>query len=205
MKLTEPKVRIFDITAFDNPAEYERAYLTLCDERRARVDLYRKEDDKKRSLAAGLILQDSLFDLDICDFSIEYGSHGKPYLQGRDDIFFSLSHSGIYAVCAIYDKEVGVDIEKVSEVPVKLIRKVATEEESDFLMSLDERVRGQQFARLWTAKESYVKRDGSGFLIPPTELSVKLGETLSISINGKREDVEFKEIPLSGYKLTICY
>ncbi len=205
MKLKEPKVRIFDITAFDDPSEYEKAYRALCDERRARVDLYRKEDDKKRSLAAGLILQDSLLDLGVCDYSIEYAPHGKPYLKGRDDIFFSLSHSGNYAVCAIYNKEVGIDVEKVSEVPIKLIQKVATEEESDFLMSLQESARGEQFARLWTAKESYVKRDGSGFLIPPTELSVNLAEKLSISKNGKREDVHFKEIPLSEYKLTVCY
>jgi 4'-phosphopantetheinyl transferase len=141
----------------------------------------------------------------VSDFSIEYSSHGKPYLKARDDIFFSLSHSGNYAVCAIYDKEVGVDIEKVSEAGEKLIRKVTTDSEFDFLMSLEQKARNEEFMRLWTAKESYVKRDGSGFLIPPTELAVDLSGMLSISRNGKSENVSFREISVSGYKLTVCY
>lgn len=205
MKFKEPAVRIFDITAFDDPAEYEKAYLTICAERRERVDLYRKAEDKKRALAASVLLKESLSLLGVCDFSIGYGSHGKPYLKGRDDIFFSLSHSGNYAVCAVYDGEVGIDVEPVSSVTEKLIRKVATEKEYELLKSLDETERSEQFARLWTAKESYVKRDGRGFLIPPTELSVTLVDALSISHNGKNVRVTFKEIPLSGYKLTVCY
>lgn len=205
MKFNEPAVGIFDVTAFDNPAEFERAYLALCASRRERADRYRKEDDKKRSVAASFLLQKGLSQLGVFDFSVKYGEHGKPYLEDREDIFFSLSHSGSYAACAIYDKKVGVDVEKISSASEGLIRKVATDSEYEFLMSLQENARCEQFARLWTAKESYVKRDGSGFLIPPTEISVELSETLSILRNGKRENVSFKEIPLLGYKLTVCY
>lgn len=205
MNFNEPEVSVFDISAFDNLTEYEKAYRSLCAERRERVNRYRKEEDKKRALAASVLLQERLSNLGIRDFSIECGAYGKPYLKGRDDIFFSLSHSGNFAVCAVYDREVGTDIEVVSNVSEKVIRKVTTDEEFELLMSLGEAERNEQFARLWTAKESYVKRDGSGFLIPPTELSVDLGETLSISNNGKRKDVYFKEIFLSGYKFTVCY
>ena len=205
MKFKEPKVSIVDITAFDAPVEFEMAYLSLCAERRERVDLYRKEDDKKRALAASVLLRESLFELGVSDFSIVCGENGKPYLKDSEDIFFSLSHSGNYAVCAIYNKEIGVDVEKISEAQEKLIRKVTTDSEYDFLMSLDEEARNEQFARLWTAKESYVKRDGSGFIIPPTELSVDLSGELSISRNGNRENISFEEITLSGYKLTVCY
>ena len=205
MKLKEPVVKVCEISAFDAPEKYEKAYSSLCAGRRERVDSYRKEDDKKRALAASVLLQDCLSESGVSVFSIVYGENGKPYLKDRCDIFFSLSHSGDYAVCAIYDREVGVDVEKISGASEKLIRKVTADSEFDFLMSLDKSACNEEFARLWTAKESYVKRDGSGFLIPPTELSVDLSDVLSISRDGKRENVSFREIPIPGYKLTVCY
>ena len=52
--------------------------------------------------------------------------HGKPYAAGLD-VHFSISHSGNYAVCAVSDKEIGVDVEKIREINPKIFERFASE------------------------------------------------------------------------------
>ena len=86
----------------------------------------------------------------------EYGLHdlpetakapgGKPYFPDRPDVCFNLSHSHGAAVCALHDKPVGIDIEKLRPAPKRL----------------SDGMEDEVFFRLWTAKEATVKRRGEG-------------------------------------------
>lgn len=86
----------------------------------------------------------------------EYGLHeppeiaresgGKPFFPGRPDIHFNLSHSHGAAVCALHDKPVGVDVEKLRPAPRRLA----------------DGMEDEAFFRLWTAREATVKRRGQG-------------------------------------------
>ena len=38
-----------------------------------------------------------------------YGKHGKPYLKNYSDVYFNISHSGKYVMCAAGDMEMGVE------------------------------------------------------------------------------------------------
>ena len=40
-------------------------------------------------------------------------ARGKPYFPSRPDICFNLSHSHGAAVCALHDRPVGIDVEKL--------------------------------------------------------------------------------------------
>jgi len=71
---------------------------------------------------------------------------GKPYFPERPDICFNLSHSYGAVVCAVHDRPVGVDIEKLRPAPKRLAA------------GLDDCT----FFRRWTAMEASVKRDGKG-------------------------------------------
>ena len=85
---------------------------------------------------------------------IIYNSYGKPYLK-NNELYFNISHSYEYTVLVISNKEVGVDIEKVTIRP-KVMEKVFDEDEKKLIKS------DEDFTIMWVKKESYVKYLGIG-------------------------------------------
>ena len=89
---------------------------------------------------------------------------GRPYIIGRKDLDFNVSHSDSLAVCvlSVGDGRVGVDCEPAaSTVPVerqKRFSKKYFSENEKRLLEADP----SAFSRIWTAKESYLKRSGVG-------------------------------------------
>lgn len=77
---------------------------------------------------------------------IAWESGGKPFFPKHPELCFNLSHSRGAAVCAIHDKPVGIDVERVRPAPRRLAKGMGDE----------------AFFRLWTAKEATVKRRGLG-------------------------------------------
>ncbi len=76
---------------------------------------------------------------------------GKPYFADRSDFFFSLSHSGCYAVCAVGEIPCGVDVEKSREIPRRVCER--------YLSGAS----GKDAIRRWTMRESFGKIGGGGF------------------------------------------
>ena len=85
------------------------------------------------------------------DFKISRTENGKPYTEG---IEFSLSHTDGITVCAVSDKPVGADCEKVRSINNK--GKIA----SRFLNETAENISDKEFFQKWTAFESRVKYFG---------------------------------------------
>ena len=95
----------------------------------------------------------------------ERDAHGKPRFPDAPDIHFNLSHSAGYAVCALADTPVGVDV----QVWRRLKRPVEGRFhplERELLGMTDEASCREAFFCLWTAKESFMKADGRGLRIP---------------------------------------
>lgn len=85
-----------------------------------------------------------------------FGEHGQPFLRGRDDIFFSISHTRSAIVVAAGFSPVGVDVETVREVSPSLVEKVMSPaEQAQILVPSD-------FMRFWTQKEALLKWRGTG-------------------------------------------
>lgn len=93
---------------------------------------------------------------------IDTSSRGKPYFPDYPQCWFSLSHSGGIALCALSDAgPVGVDVELVRPHREGLPQYAFSPEELvDFDGSWED------FARLWTVKESWCKRQDIP-LFPP--------------------------------------
>ena len=128
----------------------------VTEKRRERISAYMREQDKARSLVAGLLLRHACGVTD--DSMLAFGEKGKPYLtSGR--MHFNISHSGEYVVLALAGREVGVDIEKIRPYPAAVAEKVFTAAEREWLYSQKS---DEVFYRLWTAKESIMKASGLG-------------------------------------------
>lgn len=93
---------------------------------------------------------------------VERSPRGKPCFSGLDGYWFSLSHSGGLALCALSDEgPVGVDAELVRPRRAGL---------PGYALSADELARfdgsWRDFYRMWTLKESWCKREDAP-LFPP--------------------------------------
>ena len=130
--------------------------------RREYVLHFKQPEDQKRSALAWLLLcyglkQEYGF-REIPDF--QKTSSGKPFFRGENMPFFNLSHSGNFVGCALHDREIGLDIQTLTEPRESLIRRVCTQEELFSLKS------SQDFCRIWAMKESrqtYRRRDHRKF------------------------------------------
>ncbi|MBQ7954289.1 MAG: 4'-phosphopantetheinyl transferase superfamily protein [Lachnospiraceae bacterium] len=102
------------------------------------------------------------------EFAFRYGSHGKPYFEQYPELFFSLSHSGEYVLCAISDREIGADIQKIPETDLKRVKRENTIIEKFFSDGEKAWCQGgeaqhrERFYKIWAAKEAYMKLTGKG-------------------------------------------
>ena len=65
---------------------------------------------------------DQMYDVKINWQEMKQTSYGKPYIE-NSDIYFNISHSGSYILCAVGNEEVGVDIEGVHKFSESLKKK----------------------------------------------------------------------------------
>ena len=98
---------------------------------------------------------------------VELSPRGKPRFVGLGDRWFSLSHSGGIALCALSSFPVGMDVELVRPRRDNLPAYVLSEAEQ---VGFDGT--WGDFYRLWTLKESWCKREDIS-LFPPREVPVK--------------------------------
>ena len=153
---------VLNIRTIGEPdAELVAAKLPL---RYERAQRFVREDDRLRSIGAGLLL----LRLGLRDEAdIEYGPHGKPSVSYLPH--FNISHSGDYVVCAQGNAEIGVDIERPRKGNLKLAEHVFTEREREWMWQEDSSLR---FLKLWTCKEAVMKLFGEGLHMPPESFDV---------------------------------
>ena len=187
----------------------------VSDMRRNKAMSYRFMKDRCLSLGAELLLRDAL-----CDFGIdrteplefEYRKNGKPYLRGHDDIFFNLSHSGDYVMCAVSGSEAGCDVQKMDKGDMKLAERFFTEREYHAIADLStEEKRRDMFYRYWTLKESFMKVTGLGMQLALDAFEILIdddaapGERIALTQHVDDRTYSFTEYDcIPGYKAAVC-
>lgn len=180
---------IRDINSIDG-AEYAKAAARFSDERINRLS----EEDKKRTLAGRILLCELILRLyGKTDFDVKAGKNGKPEL---DFCFFNISHSGKYAVCAVSDVPVGIDIEKMTDFKRRERYMLFSKEESDYVNETEE---AERFYTLWTMKEAYIKAVG-GTLGDAGRVTLVRDGRLCAEFKGYLFKTEYR----GGYALTVC-
>ena len=177
---------------FANINEIQEEHLRLLSPERAQKALrYRFAADRRRSIAAGLLLREFLGGADIFDDEC-----GKP--RTTDGRCFNLSHSGDWAILALSDHEIGCDIELFHRVDaLRLGKTVFTERELDLIRQSPDRL--GVFYRLWTRKEALLKCIGDGFHRAAKTVDVSGG---SFSENGDVYDIQTQTF--ADYSVSVC-
>ena len=96
------------------------------------------------------------------EINLVFGEKGKPHIGNLSDVHFNISHSGNYVVCAVSKTEVGIDVERIRKVNLRIAERFFSHSEIHDLMARDEADRMHYFITLWTIKESYLKAIGRG-------------------------------------------
>ncbi len=143
--------------------DFLKAYIKSEETRRAKADKLKKKPAKKLSIAAGELVRNAIakeFNIAADDIRFRVDKNGKPYTESAP-VHFSISHSKNIAVCAVSDKPVGIDIEYVRDVNLKVAKRLFAPDE---LMYVFEKwdLSKRRFFEIWTRKEAYVKLIGKG-------------------------------------------
>ena len=157
-------------------------------ERQEKITRYRFEKDKLTSAVAGLLIRHKIGERELV-----YGEHNKPYINGCDDLFFSVSHSDRCVAIAVDEREVGVDVEKIRTKDIdKLAERFFSQGEREYIAASSDR--SIAFTEVWTRKEAYLKCKGTG-----------IAEDLSAFDTISPEMSEYiHTVPLKDYILSVC-
>ena len=146
-----------------------------------------------------------LFGMEKEDCQIQRSEHGKPYLEGERLVYFNISHSGTYIVCAFSDAEVGIDIEKIASPRYEVARRFFHPEE--FRLLENGKFKNESlFYDIWVVKESFLKYKGTGLTCPLSSFQVNIfpGKAL-IYEGGHLLTLNIRECPVAeGYKCYVC-
>lgn len=134
--------------------------------------------------------------------------YGKPYLSSESGIYVNWSHSGAYAVCAVSDTEVGVDIQEMDKEPgERLARRILVPEEYRDWEETACGERKERFYRYWTVKESFLKMKGTGFYGDLDVFRVALGTGAADILDAEGNHLclaRFLPFKEAGYLVCVC-
>jgi 4'-phosphopantetheinyl transferase len=122
------------------------------------------------------------------EIGFTYNTRGKPSIDNvpsRSEINFNLSHShGLALYAFTIRREIGIDIERLrSNLSFERIAKrFFTTEESDTLNTLADDEIMEEFFKLWTHKEAYIKAKGKGLSIPLNRVAVTINRDQTVRI-----------------------
>ena len=159
---TVMNIYIADVTEMDKNF-INQLYDDLPYYRKNKADKFRKSVDRNTCIVAYALLYESLitdFNLEKNDINILSSQFGKPYLNSFEGVYFNISHSNTLVTCVTSNFEIGVDIEYLDKVDLKIMDIVCDPME---LMKVDSSQNKYiDFYKIWTKKEAIVKKRGTG-------------------------------------------
>ena len=181
--------------------DLKRAYDTVPKDRQDKIDFFRFEKDKKLSAGAYLLLKKLLLEENITNPLFKIEKYGKAYISNFENIYFNLSHSSKMVLCAISDREVGVDIEYIDhEIDLNIAKHYFYNKEYESIMNSQNPA--DEFFKYWVLKESYMKYTGLGMNLKLDSFEIKIED--KIELKNDDEGLKFNLFNLENYKIGIA-
>lgn len=199
--------------------EFEKKlYNMLPEERKKSVTRAKSNGIAIRRVYVGVFLQSVLSKetgVSIEHLQYRYNEWGKPELdvekilqrmEGDCEVrntltrlHFNLSHSGDYAVLAVSNHPIGIDVEyKIKNYRMLSERCFCESEYQDIMSGETEQEREKRFLEYWTMKEAYVKCVGEGLRVPLDSFQLQRN-------SGNMSVVQGKDMYLSSFFLDETY
>lgn len=147
----------------------------VSEERHARLLRYVHPADRKLSLYAALLTRMILLthtSLTWKDLQFYHEDNHKPFLLTNPTIDFSFSHTRNAVLCCVSpDATVGVDVESCKKAPYEIMDTVFHPEEIAYISAATAKEKQERFFKVWTQKEAYTKRNGTGLVCNLTAIN----------------------------------
>ncbi|QWH32047.1 4'-phosphopantetheinyl transferase superfamily protein (plasmid) [Bacillus mycoides] len=181
----------------------------ISNEKRERMKRLLNLCDINRTLIGELLIRSLIcqkYKINNEEIKFIYNEYGKPFLKNFSDFHFNISHSGEWVVCATANSNVGIDIERVSDIEaLKLANEFFSDEEFYDIPSMNSDEQINYFYDIWTLKESYIKTIGKGLYIPLNSFSIKKESRTLISYKNIPKDFYFRQYSIEpNYKISAC-
>ncbi|EEL67380.1 4'-phosphopantetheinyl transferase family protein [Bacillus mycoides] len=181
----------------------------ISNEKRERMKRLLNLCDINRTLIGDLLIRSLVcqkYKMNNEEIRFIYNEYGKPFVENFSDFHFNISHSGEWVVCATANSNVGIDIERVSDIEaLKLANEFFSEEEFYDLSNMNSDEQINYFYDIWTLKESYIKTIGKGLYIPLNSFSIKKESRTLISYKNIPKDFYFRQYSIEpNYKISAC-
>lgn len=188
---------------------FEKALDYVPISKQSRIKRFLRYEDSLRALIAEVLIRKIVIlklKINNDEIFFETGEYGKPHLKNFDKFHFNISHSGKWVLCAISDKPIGIDVEKIKDLDIKIADRFFSKQEVEDLYNKNENDRLKYFFDLWTLKESYIKADGRGLNIPLNSFSFKIkDDKIVFSTENLLKNCFFKRYKIDGnYRLSVC-
>lgn len=162
---------------------------------------YQRAEDRRRSLGVWRLMERMLAGRGFRAQDVAVDAGGRPYCSG---IFFSLSHAGSLAMCAVSDGPVGCDVEQVRDAPFEIVPRIFGPGERAYLREVRDSIEAQRrFFTLWTLKESYMKMTGEGLGLAPERLEIRMPE-LVLFRDGAAQPCTLFHGAYGEYEISLC-
>ncbi len=151
-------IRLSQISA----QEYQAALSVICEKRRMYLQNLNNTEKVKASVCGEWLVKCILaekFGISHTEVQILRTEKGKPYLSDST-LHISISHSGDFVAAAVDVAPIGIDIEVIKDRDLKICRRLCSESDMKLMEGSASPI--ITFYKIWTAKEAYFKKIGSG-------------------------------------------
>lgn len=186
---------------------YRRLLSFVSDEKYSRISRFHFIQDAKRTLYGDVLIRYIACQkkqVTNKELVFTQNKYGKPFLRNLNSFHYNISHSGNWVVCAVSNKQVGIDIEEMKPIDIDIAKRFFSDSEyKDLILNHKDQI--SYFYDLWTLKESYIKYRGKGLSIHLDSFNFTITKGDIILTPRLNYPLYFKQVEFqSGYKLSIC-
>jgi 4'-phosphopantetheinyl transferase len=178
----------------------------VSNERKEKILRFNRFENSLRSLLGSMLIRYSIvrrLGVKNKDIEIYTDEYGKPFIN-VDNVYFNVSHSNEYVICAIGRNQVGIDIEFIKERDYDIVKYYFSEKEYSLFKKVKKEKQLNYLYKMWTYKESYIKILGKGFRIKLNSFIIDMIDNNNAKILGNNK-YSLKQLNVdTKYSAAIC-